>query len=67
MRPHYQDIHEGCINGCDSTLCEILGVNISHTSPSSNTQSNNRNITSNQNRGKFVIIHILAFIFYFTY
>ncbi|XP_025418842.1 DNA topoisomerase 3-alpha [Sipha flava] len=52
MRPHYQDIHEGCINGCDSTICEILGVNISRPSPSSsNTHSSNRNVTSSQNRG----------------
>jgi hypothetical protein len=68
MRPHYQDIHEGCINGCDSTICEILGVNISRPSPSSsNTHSSNRNVTSSQNRGKFVFIHMLALIIDFTY
>lgn len=59
MRPHYEDTHVGCINGCDSTICEILGVNISRPLPSSlNTQSNNRNVTSSQNRGKFLFIII---------
>ncbi|VVC35662.1 Hypothetical protein CINCED_3A013138 [Cinara cedri] len=52
MQPHYPDTYDGCINGCDSLLCEILQVDIStsRTSPS-NTQSNNKNIiTTNQNR-----------------
>jgi len=51
MRPHYSDTHEGCLNGCDSTLCEILKVNISRSMSSSNNQSTNRNIGTNQNRG----------------
>lgn len=54
MRPHYPDAYEGCINGCDSTLCEILQVNISRPSPSSSTQTTNRNITTNQNSGKTI-------------
>lgn len=53
MRPHYPDTYEGCINGCDSTLCEILQVNMSRPSSSSSSiQPSNRNIvTTNQNRG----------------
>lgn len=51
MRPHYPDHFEGCVNGCDSTLCQILEVNLSGSSPSSTTQTTNRNI-SNQNRGE---------------
>lgn len=56
MRPHYPDIYEGCINGCDSTLCEILQVNMSRPLSSSlSTQPSNRNVvTSNQNRGKII-------------
>lgn len=56
MRPHYPDTYEGCLNGCDSTLCEILKVNTSRTSPtSSNTQHNNRNaVATNQNSGNNV-------------
>lgn len=59
MRPHYPDTYEGCINGCDSLLCEILKVNIStsHTS-FSNTQPINRNIiTTNQNGGNIIRIN----------
>lgn len=64
MRPHYPDTYESCINGCDSTLCEILNVNISRISPlsssSSNTQSNNRNtVIPNQNIGEIILINIL--------
>ncbi|XP_025202861.1 DNA topoisomerase 3-alpha [Melanaphis sacchari] len=54
MRPHYPDTYEGCINGCDSTLSEILQVNMSRpsSSSSSSTQPSSRNIvTTNQNRG----------------
>jgi len=50
MRPYFPDTYEGCVNGCDSTLCELLQVNISRTSlPFSNIQSTNRNVTTNQN------------------
>lgn len=52
MRPHYPDTYEGCINGCDSTLCEILQVNMCRHSPS--TQSTQRNIGTNQNRGETI-------------
>lgn len=58
MRPHYPDTYEGCTNGCDGTLCEILQINTSRPSSSSsttisNTQLPNRNlVTTNQNRGK---------------
>lgn len=56
MRPHFLDTHEGCVNGCDSTLCEVLQVNISRTSlPFSNTQSTNRNTITNQNIGKIIL------------
>lgn len=50
MRPHYPDTYEGCINGCDSTLCEILQVNTSRPSSSSSTQPSNRNVVTT-NRG----------------
>jgi len=61
MRPHYPDTYEGCINGCDSTLCEILQVNMSRpSSSSSNTQPSNRNVvTTNQNRGEMINIFII--------
>lgn len=55
MRPHYPDTYEGCINGCDSTLCEILQINLSRSSYSTNlSQSTIRNVTTNQNRGKII-------------
>lgn len=62
MRPHYPDTYEGCINGCDPTLCEILQVNIDRPSPSSSTQSSqrstgtNRNMGTNQNRGEAILM-----------
>jgi len=58
MRPHYPDTYEGCINGCDSTLCEILQVNTGRpSSSSSSTQPSNRNVvTTNQNSGKIILI-----------
>jgi len=56
MRPHYPDTYEGCINGCDPTLCEILQVNISRNSlPFSSTQPSNRNITSYENTGEVTL------------
>lgn len=61
MWPHYSDTYEGCVNGCDSTLSEILQVNISRPSFSStsNTQSLNRNSEISQNRGKIINKYIL--------
>lgn len=58
MRPHYPDTYEGCINGCDSTLCDILQVNISRSLHSSNlSQSTTRSVVvANQNRGYIKII-----------
>lgn len=74
MRPHYPDTYECCINGCDSTLCEILQVNISRTSPSSstssssNTQSYNRNtVTTNQNIGEIISMNMLYLNYFFNY
>lgn len=68
MHPHYSDVYLGCINGCDSTLCEILEVNISRSMSShSNSQFTNRNSSTssssntqpanrNQNRGEIILI-----------
>lgn len=67
MRPHYPDTYEGCINGCDSTLCEILQVNISRTSLSSSyTQPTNRNVTTNQNTGENTSTNILYLNLFFS-
>lgn len=70
MRPHFPDSYEGCVNGCDLTLCEILQVNISRFSSSySNNQSTNRNSSTSvysntqstnrnpgfQNRGEIIL------------
>lgn len=76
MRPHFPDAHEGCLNGCDPTLCEILQVNTSrvpvsfsntqstnrnnHTSSYSNTQPTNRNATTYQNRGKIIYLIVIS-------
>lgn len=61
MRPHYPDIYEGCVNGCDSTLCEILQINISRSLHSPNlSQSIIRNVTTNQSRSEIIIINILG-------
>lgn len=72
MQPHYSDVYEGCVNGCDPTLCEILEVNISHfTSSHSNSQFTNRNSSTssfsntqptnrNQNRGEIILISLFS-------
>jgi len=80
MRPHYPDSYEGCINGCDPTLCEILQVNISQSTSSysnslstnrnsstsyhSNTQNTNRN-PAFQNRGEIILIYYVGFVYYY--
>lgn len=64
MQPHYPDQLEGCVNGCDSTLCQILEVNLSSSSPSSTSQTTNRNST-NQNRGGIFTMN--SKYFYFDY
>ncbi|XP_050421809.1 DNA topoisomerase 3-alpha [Adelges cooleyi] len=50
MRPHFPDIFTGCINGCDSTLSEILQVNLSRAAISSNSTTVNRNNIQTTNR-----------------